>query len=532
MLSRQRLLIWMTLAFIGLLILGALLQAIRRLIWDLSYFLPAWLISPVLLVGICLLITSLVQVGLPWWQRIRKKSFYQEQIKENSSHIPKDRKEAARKSLDSIDQLIERLQDNVSRKALIKERRRVEQELKRGDLVVVVFGTGSSGKTSLIRALLNEIVGIVGAPMGSTTKSKIYRLRLKSFNRSIQLIDTPGILEAGGDGQTREIEARKRASRSDLMVVVVDSDLRSSELEIIQSLSSLGKRLILVLNKCDLRGEDEERRLIQILRTKCRDLIDPESIVRTSASPQSIPRPGQHPFQPQPEIDQLVKRLATVLHADGEELLAENILLQCRHLGNSGRKLLNQQRQKAARRCIDRYSWISGGVVAATPLPAVDMLGTAAVNAQMVMEVARLYGVQLTRERAQDLAISVGRTLTTLGIVKGGVGLIGIALNLSLPSMIVGRAIQGVAAAWLTRVAGSSFITYFQQNQDWGDGGIQEVVQKNYELNRKEASLKRFIEIALQQVVEPLKTQSQPELPPRPMPREGEGASDHENQEK
>ena len=35
-----------------------------------------------------------------------------------------------------------------------------------GDLVVVVFGTGSSGKTSLIRALLRDIVGEVGAGEG------------------------------------------------------------------------------------------------------------------------------------------------------------------------------------------------------------------------------------------------------------------------------------------------------------------------------------------------------------------------------
>ena len=73
-------------------------------------------------------------------------------------------------------------------------------ELARGDLMVVVFGTGSSGKTSLIRALLNEMVGEVGAPMGSTTSSQIYRLRLKGLDRGLQLADTPGILEARSAG--------------------------------------------------------------------------------------------------------------------------------------------------------------------------------------------------------------------------------------------------------------------------------------------------------------------------------------------
>ncbi|MFO0104477.1 MAG: GTPase, partial [Cyanobium sp.] len=65
-------------------------------------------------------------------------------------------------------------------------------ELERGDLVVVVFGVGSSGKTSLIRALLRQLVGTVGAAMGSTAGSERYRLRLKGLDRGIWLVDTPG----------------------------------------------------------------------------------------------------------------------------------------------------------------------------------------------------------------------------------------------------------------------------------------------------------------------------------------------------
>ena len=58
-------------------------------------------------------------------------------------------------------------------------------------------------------------------------------------------------------------------------------------------------------------------------------------------------------------------------------------------------------------------------------MPGVDLLGTAAVNAQMVMEIAAIYGINLTRSRAQELAISVGRTLATLGVVKGGKNMMG-----------------------------------------------------------------------------------------------------------
>jgi len=67
-----------------------------------------------------------------------------------------------------------------------------------------------------------------------------------------------------------------------------------------------------------------------------------------------------------------------------------------------------------------------------------------------VVEIAGVYGVSLTRQRAQELAVSVGRTLAGVGVVKGGVSLIGAALSLNLPTLLLGRAVQGVAAAWLT----------------------------------------------------------------------------------
>ncbi len=527
MISRQRLLLWTACALVVLLVIGALVQVVRNLLWDLSYLLPPWLLGPVLLLTAGLIILMIYQVGWPWWKAFKRQNLETAQNNQRPLSPPSSRHQAAKQSLENIDRLLERLKDEVTREGLKQERERVADELARGDLMVVVFGTGSSGKTSLIRALLNEMVGEVGAPMGSTTSSQIYRLRLKGLDRGLQLADTPGILEAGRAGLSREKEARQRASRADLMVVVVDCDLRASELEVISSLANLGKRLLLVLNKCDLRGEEEERRLLAQLRGRCKGLLEAEDVISCSAAPQSLPRPGKRPLQPPAEVDNLLRRLASVLHADGEELLADNILLQCRHLGDAGRQLLDRQRQHEARQCVDRYSWISGGVVAATPLPGVDLLGTAAVNAQMVMEVARVYGVQLTRNRAQELAVSVGRTLAGLGIVKGGVAIIGTALSVNLPTLLLGRAVQGVAAAWLTRVAGASFITYFQQDQDWGDGGMQEVVQRHYDLNRRESSLERFLTTALRRVVEPLQREKRRQLPPRPGPRGVADASDH-----
>ncbi|MEB3182910.1 MAG: GTP-binding protein [Cyanobacteriota bacterium] len=509
----RRLWLWILLALAVLLLAGMLLQALNLLLWQLSAWLPAWLVGPLLLLALVALLLAAWQVGWPWWQALRRRR--REPGGPSPQPPPSSRREAAERNLAAIESTLERVRDAVEREALEQERRRVQGELERGDLHLVVFGSGSVGKTSLIRALLRELVGEVGAPMGSTTTASRYRLRLKGLERAVLLEDTPGILEGGDAGRQREELARRQAALADLLVLVVDGDLRAAELEVFDTLAGLGKRLLLVLNKCDLRGEREEARLLELLRRRTLGRIAGDDVIPASAAPQSVPMPGGRPLQPQPEVEALVQRLAAVLRADGEELIADNLLLQCRQLGEASRRLLDRQRRRDAEAIVDRTMWIGAGVLVVTPLPGLDLLGTAAVQAQMVLEIGRVYGVTLDRSAAQELAFTLGRSLAGLGMVKGGMALLSAALTLNLPALLVSRALQACTAAWLTRVAGRSIIVFFQQGQDWGDGGLPEVLQREYELNRREGLLRSFLEMAVRRVVEPLRSQAL-RLPPRP----------------
>ncbi len=74
----------------------------------------------------------------------------------------------------------------------------------RGELKVVVFGTGSAGKTSLVNCLIGEIIGRVEPTMGTTKIGEVYRLKLKGLGRDILITDTPGILEPSVAGTERE----------------------------------------------------------------------------------------------------------------------------------------------------------------------------------------------------------------------------------------------------------------------------------------------------------------------------------------
>ena len=522
---RQRLWLILVGSVLALIVLGMALQAINSLRWQLSLLMGGGLADLLLVVLALALGVAVVPLLMPWISALRRRQPAKIPAAE-SPIAPGDRHEAAERQLQAIDQTLARIRDTVQREALLQEQARVKAELERGDLVIVVFGTGSTGKTSLIQALLGELVGRVGAAMGSTGSTQAYRLRLRGLERGVQLIDTPGILEAGPEGLQREVLAREQASRADLLLLLVDGDLRASEHEILRTLATLGKRLLLVLNKCDLRGEKEERQLLTLLRARCQGLIAPEDVLPVAASPQSVPMPGGRPQQPAPELEALLRRLAAVLHQDGEDLIADNILLQSSRLSQAGQTVLAEQRRRDAGSIIDRYMWIGAGVIAVTPLPGLDLLGTAAVNAQMVVEIGTIYGVSLSRESAQELALSVGKTLASLGIIKGGVSLLTTALSLNLPALLLGRAVQAVTAAWLTRIAGLSFQRFFEQDQSWGDGGVQQVVQEHYDLNRRDNALQRFLEAAFTRVIEPLQRQQERQLPPRRGPRGAAAARD------
>ncbi len=418
--------------------------------------------------------------------------------------LPEQKTEAAEENLKAIRRQVENIQDKVTQQALLNRSQEIVENLNRGELKVIIFGTGSAGKTSLVNALIGEIVGQVEPTMGTTKIGETYRLKLKGLSREILITDTPGILEAGIKGTEREKLARQLATEADLLLFVVDNDLRQSEYDPLQILVHLGKRSLLIFNKTDLYTEEEETKIIEQLRERVKSFIPEKDVISIAANPQSFKLETGEIHQPKSDILPLIKRLATILRAEGEDLIADNILLQSQRLGEEARKLIDRQRKRQSDQIIERYQWISAGVIAVTPLPVVDMLATAAVNAQMVIEIGQVYGCELNSDRGKELALSLGKTLVSLGVVKGAVDLLGKALQLNVATYLIGKVIQGVTAAYLTRIAGKSFVEYFRHDQDWGDGGISEVVQRQFQLSRKDEFLKAFVKDAIAKVVQPL----------------------------
>ncbi|ASC71673.1 GTP-binding protein [Halomicronema hongdechloris C2206] len=424
---------------VGVLLLGLLfwlVESLLRLYSAVAWWSPL-LANLVLLLLIILLVAVLAVGGYYGWLFLRPRR------RRPQPRPPRDSKAAAQATLTAVQQQMEQLQSEVARQALQQRSQTLVAALERRDVQIAVFGVGSVGKTSLVNAFARDLAGAVGAAMGTTAAAVSYRLRLAGLPRGIQLIDTPGLLEAGALGEGRELAARELAATADLLLFVVANDLQQSEAQLLRSLRAMGKRVLLVINKADLYPVEDLEQIEARVRSQLDDVLAPQDVITIAANPAPVRLTSGEWVHPAPDIDALLTRLAQVLRQEGDTLVADNLLLQSQQLQQEAQRLIEAQRQQQADAIVDRYQWIGAGVIAVTPLPGLDLLATAAVNAQMVVELGRVYGCHLSLEEGKALALSLAKTLTGLGIVKGTMELLALGLQSNLATVLAGRAPAG-----------------------------------------------------------------------------------------
>ena len=148
------------------------------------------------------------------------------------------------------EQLIESAGKGVDVSAAVEEIREQQRRRQSGELFIAIFGEISSGKSSLVKALLPE-ADMATDPRGGTTRQVTHYHWQAGSGDSVVIADLPGF----NLDDTPEI--LEEARRAHLVVLLCDSDITRSQMDQLQSLLAMQKPLVVALNKVDRFSSSE-----------------------------------------------------------------------------------------------------------------------------------------------------------------------------------------------------------------------------------------------------------------------------------
>jgi GTP-binding protein Era len=358
-------------------------------------------------------------------------------------------------------------------------------KLDHGHLHLAVFGRVSTGKSSLLNALIGADAFAVSPLHGETRHSS-----MQPWNEvdagGVFLIDTPGLDEAGGEG--REQLAKEVAGRSDLVIFVLDGDITETELLSLRTLLAQGRPVLIALNKSDLFTAEELENLLQSVRDKTDGVVDAEHVIAVAAQPRpqtviEVDADGNESAAErtrQPDVSALRIRLWEILDAEGKTLAALNASLFASDLSDQvGRRILAARRELGDK-LVRTYCVAKGVAVAFNPIPVADLFAAAFIDVGMVVHLSKVYGLPLSQKEAGSLVkVIVAEAAALMGTVWA-LHFVSSALKVGTAglSTLVTAGAQGAIAYYSTYVVGRVAAEYLADGKSWGDGGPKLVVQQ------------------------------------------------------
>ncbi len=381
------------------------------------------------------------------------------------------------------------------------------EKLESGRVEIVVFGEISTGKSALINALVGGELAQVNV-QGGWTKD-VWHVPFDGIgycvpgfaNSQVVLVDTPGLNEVAG--AERGVLARESAARADLVLFVTDSDMNETEFSALVELAASHKPILLVLNKSDLYAREEVEQLLTLFRgPRLAGIVPPENVMVTCADPREVEyvveqADGTSESQwrkPAAQVDDLRARVLEVLDTDGKALIALNAAMFAADKSDRMGALRVQMRESKAAKTVWSYAVMKSLAVALNPGAVIDVLGGTAVDATMVANLGRIYGIRVTTANARDLVASI---LKAAGWVMLGEAVVSYAssvfkgLTLGYGTIVTALP-QGAAAGYGSFIVGQAARYYFQHGASWGEQSPKQVVTQILENTDKDSVLEQL----------------------------------------
>ena len=379
-----------------------------------------------------------------------------------------------------INQLAQEATDHPYLAILREKLAQLPLELNRKEIAVAVTGGKSVGKSTIIEVLKNAQI---------LPEISWY------FNETVPLFSAVG--------ENSDQLTLSAMQKSDFVLFLTNGDLTDSEFQVLQQLKAVKQATLLVFNKQDQYQPDERATILQSLKQRVG-----LNVVATAASPVPV-KVRKHENdgsfqewmeQPAPDVQQLTQQLGEVLAKQGEQLVCHTTNRKVLLLKAEAKNCLNGVRRDRSTPIIEQYQWIAAAAAFANPLPALDILATAAINGQMVMDLGNIYQQKISLEQGQQVAGTMGSLMLKLGLVELSTKAVTSILKTNLATFIAGGMVEGVSAAYLTRVAGLSLVEYFEQQEIALESGntlnldkLRQVLETVFQHNQKLAVLEAFV---------------------------------------
>ena len=401
---------------------------------------------------------------------VNRGDMHLEIAKESLSHLLDDKRVPAqvRESLREDFQQVEKMLEKI------------EQE----HIHISVLGRVSVGKSSLLNALIGE-EKFSTSPLHGETKQNKFANWQEYEDGGVYFIDTPGINEINGEERAKM--AHDVATRSDIILFVVDGDMTDTEYQALKQLHAESRPIVLVLNKSDRYTRTENKDLLDNLTEKTRGLVAAENIVlatsRTTTKQYILVDDDGRETETEKEfpadIAELKSCLWSIVKGEGKTLAAINASLFAGSLSDQVMDKLMQVRKDVADKLIRAYCISKGIAVAVNPIPITDLMAAAIIDVTLVVHLSKLYNLPLNNKEAGELIATIGAQMVLLMGTIWGIYAISSALKLGTGglSTLLTASAQGAVAYYSTLVVGKAAQKYLKQGKSWGKSGAKEAVQ-------------------------------------------------------
>ncbi len=272
----------------------------------------------------------------------------------------------------------------------IMEQQRRKQN---GEVYIAIFGEISTGKSSLVKAMLPK-ADLESDPKGGTTQSvKHYRWQADSGDTVI-IADLPGF---NLDHNPKIVEEARRAH---LVVFLCDSDVTRSQMEQLQALLCIEKPLIVALNKVDRFTHSEARSIADRISQKTTVNRDDIVFIQTGGHQEVIKllSDGREETVTRDRIqniDSLVEALQRKL--DNNQALMEQLrdtavlMLAAEKL----KQARNTHRERQSTELVESYSKRAVIGALAAVAPGSDLIIQGLLATQLIKSLCKLYDVSV-----------------------------------------------------------------------------------------------------------------------------------------